>query len=86
MLHRLGHARCGANGLYRPKRRTPHTKEKRGKWVYANSAILNMERHLDSVTETLFDKLSSFSETEEVIEMFDWLRYFVFDAIEMFTV
>ena len=66
------------------ERHTRRRKEVNG--LYANSAILNMERPLDRVLETLFDRLSGFSETGEVIEMFDWLHYFAFDAIGMFTV
>lgn len=54
--------------------------------LYSNNILYNMERPLERVIESLFDRLSDFAETGEVIEMFDWLHYFAFDAIGVFTV
>ena len=54
--------------------------------LYSNSVLYNMEKPVDRVIEVLFDRLSGFAETGEVIEMFDWLHYFAFDTIGVFTV
>lgn len=54
--------------------------------LYSNSVLYNMEMPVDRVTETLFDRLSGFAETGETIEICDWLHYFAFDAIGVFTV
>lgn len=45
-----------------------------------------MERPVDRVIEALSDTLSGFAGTGEVIEVSDWLHYFAFDAIGVFTV
>ena len=54
--------------------------------LYSKSILYNMEQPLDRVIAALFDRLSGFAETCEVIEMFDWLHYFAFDAIGVITV
>ena len=66
------------------ERHTQRKKEVSG--LYSNSTLHNMEQPLDTVIQALFDRLSEFAETCEVIEMFDWLHYFTFDAIGVFTV
>ena len=45
-----------------------------------------MDEPLGKVVEALLKKLSNFACTGEVIEVFDWLHYFTFDAIGVFTV
>ena len=54
--------------------------------LYSKSVLYNMEQPLDRVIQALLDRLSGFAETCEVIEMFDWLHYFAFDAIGVITV
>ena len=54
--------------------------------LYSHSVLYNMERPVDSFIEALFDRLSMFTRTSEVIEMFDWLHQFAFDTIGVFTV
>ena len=54
--------------------------------MYANSDLFNMEGPIDRVVEALFERLSDFAETGKVIEICDWLHYFAFDAIGVFTV
>ena len=66
------------------KRHRQRKKEVSG--LYSKNVLYNMERPVDKVIEALFDRLSGFSETGEVIEMCDWLHYFAFDAIGVFTV
>ncbi|MCJ1389798.1 hypothetical protein MMC18_002655 [Xylographa bjoerkii] len=65
------------------ERHTQRRKEVNG--LYLNTSIVNMEKPLDEVIKALFGRLSGFAETGEVIEMFDWLHYFAFDAIGVFT-
>ena len=64
-----------------------HRKQKKevNGW-HSNSNLYNMERPIDRVIGALFDRLSAFAETGEVIEIFDWLHYFAFDALEVFEV
>ena len=67
--------------LVRHKRRR---KEVSG--LYSISMLYNMEKPLDKVVEALLDRLSRFADTDEMIEMCDYLHYFAFDAIGVFTV
>ena len=45
-----------------------------------------MEKPLDKVIEALFSRLNGFAETGELVEIFDWLHLFAFDAVGVFTV
>ena len=66
------------------ERHTQRRKEVNG--LYSNNVIYNMEKPLDMVVEALVQRFLDFAQTGEVIEVFDWLHYFAFDAIGVFTV
>lgn len=65
------------------ERHSQRTKEVSG--LYSNSVLHNMEGPVDRVIEALFDRLYEFAERGEVVEISDWLHYFAFDAIGVFT-
>lgn len=54
--------------------------------LYSNSVLYNMEKPVDRVIESLLNRLSDFAEMGDVFEICDWLHYFAFDAIGVFTV
>ena len=49
--------------------------------MYQMSAIMNLEKNVDRVTMTFCEKMESFAESGEAIDITKWLHLYAFDVI-----